>query len=88
MELTPVNGALLQGSMRSRRQCRLRGYVTVPGIWYILATLCRFDDKLPQGHNQDHLFLVREGTRLWKSEKFKVVLYGPFFETGSMPGLI
>ena len=37
---------------------------------------------------QDHLFLGREGTGYWKSEKFKVVTFERVFEIGSMPGLI
>ena len=41
-----------------------------------------------QGHIQDHLFLVREGTRIWESWFFKVVTLAPVFETGSMPGLM
>ena len=36
----------------------------------------------------DHLFLVREGGGIWKSEKFKVVTYERHFEIGSMPGLM
>ena len=40
------------------------------------------------GQKQDHLFLWREGTAIWKSEKFKVVHSGPVFETGGMAGLI
>ena len=39
-------------------------------------------------HIQDHLFLVREGSRYRKSWKFKVMLLRRVFETGSMAGLM
>ena len=44
--------------------------------------------NMGQGQKQDHLFLVREGQRIWKSWKFKVVLFHRLFETGTMTGLM
>ena len=43
---------------------------------------------MPLTLKRDHLFLVREGQHIWKSEEFKVVLLEASFETGTMTGLM
>ena len=74
-----------------RGYCDVRQLVTVPPatrivhIWRHFAVLTV---KPLLGHIRDHLFLGREGYRIWKSWKFKDVYSGGFFETGSMPGLM
>ena len=74
-----------------RRNAVTRGYrPTTPRhqistFWRHFAVLTI---KSREGQIQDHLFLPGEGSAKWKSWKFKVVNMGPFFETGSMAGLM
>ena len=73
-------GVLIRAAAVSRP---LRVQVCTFGRHFAVLTI-----NLALGHSWDHLFLVREGWPKWKSGKFKVVILGSVFETGTMTGLM
>ena len=75
-----VAGVLIRAAAGSRPSL-----VPVVHIWRHFAVLT---NKPVRGQKRDHLFLRREGWRIWKSWKFKVVYLGTVFETGTMTGLM
>ena len=59
-----------------------------PGLVHIWRHFAVLTINLAVSLFWDHLFLAREGYRLWKSQEFKVVHLQPVFEIGSMAGLM